>query len=262
MGFDKKHSPKTTSITLNTQRPPLEDQSLSLAYGPIIWRTTALGTRSLIAFTLSSTYVVFEKKFGNSSASLLLSRNRLGKITCDDRVSKAFNIFFNARLPSVPWNSIPMTERLVTDKFSQIKENLFCNISQPKAEIVLETFFPQKIGQYCPSRACTHSTHIPKRVVSLQKMECSPITFSIILLNSMNIKLYGCCELTITYCSFVSILVRFALSFKVRRFTWRWYVNLHFSELEYTYQAYVKAKPQLYISEVQQEVICSLWISG
>ena len=140
-----------------------------------------LGVGSLTASILSSTYVVFEKKFGNSSASLLLSRNRLGKITCYDKVSKAFNIFFNVRLLSVPSNSIPLTERLVTDKFSQIKENLFCNISQPKAEIVLETFFLQKIGQYCPSRARTHSTHIPKRVVSLQKMECSPITISIVV---------------------------------------------------------------------------------
>ena len=185
------------------------------------WRTKVLGARSLTASILSSTYVVFKKKFGNSSTSLLLSRNRLGKITCEDKVSKAWENYQCHGIPSHWLKDYSLT------KFSQIKENLFCNISQPKAEIVLETFFLQKIGQYCPPRARTHSTHIPKRVVSLQKngvlsnyilhssMSC------IILLNSMNMKLYGCCKLTITYCSFVSILVRFALSFKVRRFTWR-----------------------------------------
>ena len=85
-------------------------------YNPMEWRTKVLWAGSLIAFILSSTYVVFEKKFGNSSTSLLLSRNRLGKITCNDKVSKAFNIFFNVRLPSVPWNSIPLTERLVINR--------------------------------------------------------------------------------------------------------------------------------------------------
>ena len=72
-----------------------------------------LGARSLTASILSSTYVVFKKKFGNSSTSLLLSRNRLGKITCDDKVLKACGYYH--------CHGIPITERLVTDKIQSNK---------------------------------------------------------------------------------------------------------------------------------------------